>query len=271
MSKRSLVLSAALIAGVALGAAACDKKMNQAPPASSTAPAPEAAADGGSAAGTPAATAAPADPNANAGPTGEAAAAPGPAGGGTEVTLCDGKTTTTVPAGVAIDTGVAKSIASTLMAKWQAEHPDVDWEADERASRTFVPAHDNSDLIGEATQAEGHTYRNVTELDTLLWKRETEKAVVAGSRVFHSGDELGGTIAVSCDMCHPNAANTHPETYPKYQTQLGRVALLRDMINWCLVHPVRAEALSADDPKMRALEAYIISQRAGKTLAYGKH
>jgi len=30
-------------------------------------------------------------------------------------------------------------------------------------------------------------------------------------------------------MCHPDAANTHPETYPKYQVQLQRVALLRDM------------------------------------------
>ena len=37
-----------------------------------------------------------------------------------------------------------------------------------------------------------------------------------------------------------NAANTHPETYPKFQAQLGRVALLRDMINWCIEHPVRA-------------------------------
>jgi cytochrome c len=72
-------------------------------------------------------------------------------------------------------------------------------------------------------------------------------------------------------MCHPNAANTHPETYPKFQTQLGRVALLRDMINWCLEHPVRAKPMDADDPRMRAMEAYIISQRAGTTLAYGKH
>ncbi len=68
-------------------------------------------------------------------------------------------------------------------------------------------------------------------------------------RVFHSGDELGSTIAVSCDMCHPDAANTHPETYPKFQPQLGRVALLRDMINWCIEHPVRGTKLAPDDPQ----------------------
>jgi cytochrome c len=72
-------------------------------------------------------------------------------------------------------------------------------------------------------------------------------------------------------MCHPHAANTHPETYPKFQAQLGRVALLRDMINWCIEHPVRGKALAADDPRMRAMEAYILAQRKGKTLEYGKH
>jgi cytochrome c len=72
-------------------------------------------------------------------------------------------------------------------------------------------------------------------------------------------------------MCHPNAANTHAETYPKFQTQIGKVVLLRDMINWCLEQAARAPQIDADDPRMRALEAYIISQRAGTPLAYGKH
>ena len=82
---------------------------------------------------------------------------------------------------------------------------------------------------------------------------------------------LGGTIGVSCDMCHPNAANTHPETYPKYQVQLQRVALLRDMINWCIENPVKGHALADDDPKLRAIEAYILAQRKGFKLDYGKH
>jgi cytochrome c len=71
--------------------------------------------------------------------------------------------------------------------------------------------------------------------------------------------------------CHPNAANTHPDTYPKFQTQIGQVALLRDMIDWCLQHPVRAQPMAADDPRMRAMEAYISSRRARVELAYGKH
>jgi thiosulfate dehydrogenase len=71
-------------------------------------------------------------------------------------------------------------------------------------------------------------------------------------------------------MCHPDAANTHPETYPKFQVQMGRVVLLRDMINWCIEQAVRGEVLSTDDPNMRALEAYIIAQRKGVRMNYGR-
>jgi thiosulfate dehydrogenase len=53
--------------------------------------------------------------------------------------------------------------------------------------------------------------------------------------------------------------------------QLGRVALLRDMINGGIEHPVRGKALASDDPRRRALEANILAQRKGKTLEYGKH
>ncbi len=188
-----------------------------------------------------------------------------------EVELCDNHTTTEVPADQAVTPEHGRAIAATLMQKWEGEHPEVDWEADERASRPFVPPADNSHLLAGETQAGDHPYRTYTEQELLTWSRETEKLAVAGSRVFHSAAELGSTIAVSCDMCHPHAANNHPETYPKFQTQIGQVALLRDMITWCLQHPVRAPVMNADDPRMRAMVAYIISQRTGVALEYGIH
>ena len=39
------------------------------------------------------------------------------------------------------------------------------------------------------------------------------------------------------------------------------MALLRDTINRCIENPVKGKMLSPDDPKMRALEAYVIAQR----------
>jgi len=158
--------------------------------------------------------------------------------------------------------------ARALMAQWRRANPDRNWIEREQETHTIVEPADNSDLVGNA---QGHQYGRVTERDVAIWDRETTRLVTEGSVIFHSADELGSTIAVSCDMCHPDGANTHPETYPKFQTQLGRVALLRDMINWCIEHPVRGPLLPADSPEMRALEAYILAQRSGKTLAYGKH
>ena len=192
-------------------------------------------------------------------------------GGRTEIKLCDNHTTTSIPAGTPRTRETGQQVADALMLQWRAKNPQIDWEAEERKSRTFLPAADNKELLREGTQAPGHAYKQFGEKDLLIWKRETERLVVAGSKVFHSAEELGSTVAVSCDMCHPNAANTHPETYPKFQTQLGKVALLRDMINWCLEHPVRAQPMAADDPRMRAMEAYIVSQRSGTELKYGKH
>jgi thiosulfate dehydrogenase len=185
----------------------------------------------------------------------------------TDVQLCDGETTTAVPADMERTRENGMKIADALMAQWKRAHPEANWVEQEQEKHMIVPPHDNRALIG---MGQGQTYGKITEVDVLTWERETIKFVTEGSRVFHSGDELGSQIAVSCDMCHPDASNTHPETYPKFQAQLGRVALLRDMINWCIEHPVRGQVLEPDDPKMRALEAYIYGQRKGQQLAYGK-
>jgi thiosulfate dehydrogenase len=108
-----------------------------------------------------------------------------------------------------------------------------------------------------------------SEREQALWKAELDKLVKEGDRLFHS-DEIG-TNGVACAMCHPNASNTHPETYPKFQTQLKKVALLRDMVNWCILNPLEGKELADNDPKLKALEAYILSERNGVAIAVGKH
>lgn len=105
--------------------------------------------------------------------------------------------------------------------------------------------------------------------DRAIWKAELDKLVKEGDRLFHS-DEIGKN-GIACAMCHPHAANTHPETYPKYQIEMKKVALLRDMVNWCIENPLEGPKLADDDPKMRALEAYILAQRTGVKMETGKH
>ena len=153
--------------------------------------------------------------------------------------------------------------------QWK-DSQDAAWMDAERSAHMIKPHFDNK-LVLRGEQKTGHTYGNYTEADLLLWKLETERLVLEGSRIFHSDKLLGSTNGVSCDMCHPDGEGTHPETYPKYQVQLGRAALLQDMMNWCLQNPCRGEPMSGDDPRLRAMEAYIWAQASGKVLKYGKH
>jgi len=107
-----------------------------------------------------------------------------------------------------------------------------------------------------------------TQADLDRWNTEFMSVVTKGDKLFHSAL---GTNQVSCDQCHPNAANTHPETYPKFQQQIGRVVSLFEMINWCIENPLEGETLLADDPKMVALLSYITYERRGVPLDPGKH
>jgi len=188
------------------------------------------------------------------------------------VAMCDGETTLEVE-GVkdpsTITREKAQAISDELMLAWRKKNPDARWDAPPR--RLVAQANPPQPAAPAANVQAGHTYGAFSERDEAIWKESTEQAVREGHRVFHDAKSLGGTVAISCDMCHPDASNTHPETYPKYQVQLGRVALLRDMINWCIENPVRGKPLADDDPRMKAMEAYIYAQRKGVKLEYGKH
>ena len=108
-----------------------------------------------------------------------------------------------------------------------------------------------------------------TKEDTDRWMAQFELVAAEGRRLWTSPEI--GTNGVACAQCHPNAANTHPETYPKFQKQLGRVIHLWEMINWCLINPLEGEEMAADDPRMIAMQAYVYKERRGVKLAPGKH
>ena len=108
-----------------------------------------------------------------------------------------------------------------------------------------------------------------TQKDQERWEKEYMSVVQKGRELWTS-PQLG-TNGVACAQCHPNAANTHPETYPKFQQQLGRVIALREMINWCIQQPLEGKPLALDSKDMVALEAYVAYERRGVPLASGKH
>jgi thiosulfate dehydrogenase len=192
------------------------------------------------------------------------------ADGNLVVGLCDGETSIEVKGvkpGDQMTREEGQQIADALMKEWRQKHPDAEWAvaAAEPPAKAELPG------VKAPAEKQFQTYGAFTGRDQQIWQESTDRLVVEGKRIFHDAKALGGTNAISCDMCHPDASNTHPETYPKYQVQLGRVALLRDMINWCIENPVRGKPFPDDDPRLKALEAYILAQRKGVALEYGKH
>jgi len=108
-----------------------------------------------------------------------------------------------------------------------------------------------------------------TTEDLQRWQAEYQSVLDKGEKLFHGGIKSKNTM--SCDQCHPNATNTHPETYPKFQQQLGKVVVLGEMINWCIMNPLETDPLPLDSADMAALQTYITHERRGVKLEPGKH
>jgi len=121
-----------------------------------------------------------------------------------------------------------------------------------------------SALVGESLYAD-----EFTQKDLDVWKAQYQSVVKQGRKVF-TNPKLGSNT-LACNECHPNATNTHPETYPKFQKQLGKVATIAEMINWCIANPLEGKKMSLDDPNMTALIAYITEERRNVKLDPGKH
>ncbi|HET7746170.1 MAG TPA: cytochrome C [Vicinamibacteria bacterium] len=190
---------------------------------------------------------------------------------GVTVSLCDGESMLTLPGlrpGVALPRAEAQAAADRMMQVWRRNRGEEAWsawraEAGTAGAAQAAPAPAAAPAGGQPTK--------FTNRDQLLWKREQDKWIAEGYKNFHNAAALGGTIGISCDMCHPDASNTHPETYPKFQVQTKKMALLRDMINWCIENPMKGKPLPENDPRLRAVEAYILASRKGVAIEPGKH
>jgi thiosulfate dehydrogenase len=96
---------------------------------------------------------------------------------------------------------------------------------------------------------------------------ETAKAIQRGAELW--GDRNLGTNGMACNMCHPDATVTHPETYPKYKQQFGRVVSLQEMINWSIQGPLQGRPRELGSEELVALEAYINDQNRGQVMDLG--
>jgi len=94
------------------------------------------------------------------------------------------------------------------------------------------------------------------------------EAVKKGDHLWHSA-KLGSN-GLACGNCHPDGSATNPHTWPKFQTNLGKVGTLRGMINWCILVPLMGEPLALDSEEMIAIEAYVMYTHRGVAIAPAK-
>jgi len=95
------------------------------------------------------------------------------------------------------------------------------------------------------------------------------KQVNHGRDLWHGTLPSMTTNGLACGNCHPDAAASNPQTFPKFQANLGKVSPLRDMINWCIVVPQGGKALDVNGDDMIAMEAYAFYMHRGKKIEPG--
>ena len=66
-----------------------------------------------------------------------------------------------------------------------------------------------------------------------------------------------GNSGKSCSTCHPNGQGLYNTPYPRYIKMPDKVVTLKEMINFCMEVPMKAEHLDVNGPKMEALVEYI--------------
>jgi thiosulfate dehydrogenase len=100
-------------------------------------------------------------------------------------------------------------------------------------------------------------------------QQELLAVVNKGRDLWHGSKPSMSTNGLACGNCHPDAAASNPQTFPKFSTELNTVAPLRDMINWCIVHPQNGEQLDVNSDDMVALEAYAFYLYRGQKIDPG--
>jgi cytochrome c len=100
---------------------------------------------------------------------------------------------------------------------------------------------------------------------------ELDKSVARGKALFM--DPKLGTSGMSCNSCHMEGGtkkgkmkdmviqpfSNEAAEYPKYFMMAKKVMTLDQVINWCIVKPMKGEPLAWDDTRMADLAAYIAS------------
>lgn len=133
------------------------------------------------------------------------------------------------------------------------------------AVTTFVVAAAGMLLASGSLQAR----QPFTEAELAKQKAELLKMTEQGYNLWHGSLPTMQANGLACGNCHPDAAASNPQTFPKFIPSFNRVVTFREMINWCIENPQGGKPLNVNGPEMTAMEAYAFNLHRGVPIEPG--
>ena len=85
--------------------------------------------------------------------------------------------------------------------------------------------------------------------------KDSDKLKVMSENLW--GSTSLGTSGLSCSTCHQDGAGLKKEPFPKHIKMTGDILTMDQMINFCMVNPMKGKPLKWNSQEMTALAAYI--------------
>ncbi len=88
------------------------------------------------------------------------------------------------------------------------------------------------------------------------------QAVALGRKLWH--DEQLGTSGMSCASCHSGYEFLHfdrNQNFPHFVKMVGDVVTLDQMINYCMLNPMKGKPFAKDSKELTAMAAYYRAYR----------
>ncbi|MCK4738600.1 MAG: hypothetical protein KAT46_01505 [Deltaproteobacteria bacterium] len=97
-----------------------------------------------------------------------------------------------------------------------------------------------------------------------------KKLLKYGKKLWND-EKFGKAKGTSCNTCHPNGALLNSKPYPKYIKMAGEILTVDQMINFCMINPMKTKALKWNSKEMTAIAAYIAKHTMTKSQGKMKH
>jgi thiosulfate dehydrogenase len=94
-------------------------------------------------------------------------------------------------------------------------------------------------------------------------------AVQRGYDMWYGARSDMSNNGLACANCHPDAAATNPQTFPKFMPMFNKVVPYREMVNWCIANPQGGKMLDVGSEDMTALESYSYYLHRGSKIETG--